>query len=109
MEVLEVSKAKRRSLLVPAAMLLLLLSSGAQASAAPGSFVVVSSPNQGSGSNQLLGIGLITATDVWSVGIYNAGFNANSERTLAQHWDGSRWTIVTTPNGATGTSDYNWL
>jgi hypothetical protein len=103
------SRTKSRSLLVPATILVLLLSTATDASALTGSFGVVQSPNQGTGSNQLLGIGPITATDIWSVGYYNAGFNANSLRTLAQHWDGSAWTVVATPNAATGTSDYNLL
>jgi hypothetical protein len=44
----------------------------------------------------LSGVDALTPTDAWAVG-YGFGSN-NQARTLAEHWDGSAWTIVTTPN-----------
>jgi len=40
--------------------------------------------------------------DVWAVG---AGQNNSEEQTLIEHWDGARWTIVSSPNGSTRTND----
>jgi len=74
-----------------------------------GVWTVISSPNQGTSNNQLLGVSPISSSDLWSVGYYNAGLTANSLRTLAEHWGGSGWSVVSTPNVATGAADYNWL
>jgi hypothetical protein len=37
----------------------------------------------------------ISATDVWAVGFYDDG---TTFRTLAEHWNGSVWSVVATPN-----------
>jgi hypothetical protein len=44
----------------------------------------------------------ISPNDVWAVG---SRYRGNEVDTLAEHWDGTSWTIVSTPNpgGATGT------
>jgi hypothetical protein len=41
------------------------------------------------------GLAAIAADDVWVVG---AQPNGNNRATLVAHWDGKRWTIVSTPN-----------
>ncbi len=60
---------------------------------------VVASPNStGSNSrNYLTAVSAQTASDVWAVGWY---FDAalSGSRTLVEHWNGSTWTIVTSPN-----------
>lgn len=59
----------------------------------------VPSPNRGNQSNALLGIGIVDPTDIWAVGEYNPkSFDSTTRRTLAQHWNGSRWRLVPTPN-----------
>lgn len=74
---------------------------------------VVKSPNIGSSANELYGVaaapapdgtlpgrqGRVSSTDVWAVGRY---FNG-AYRTLTEHWNGSRWSVVTSPNP--GSSD----
>ena len=40
----------------------------------------------------LLGLAAISANDLWAVGMYYTG---NSPNVLAQHWDGTAWTIST--------------
>jgi hypothetical protein len=61
---------------------------------------VIKSPNGGSQFNDLTGIAVVSANDVWAVGNSNAGF-----QTLIEHWNGSRWSIVPSPNpGASGNS-----
>ena len=58
---------------------------------------VVASPNVGSKTNDTLnGVAAITANDVWAVGDYTKPDGALL--TLAEHWDGSAWSIVPTPN-----------
>jgi hypothetical protein len=72
-------------------------------------FGVISSPNQGRNANQLLGAAAVAGNDVWSVGYYLAGPSANSQRTLAEHWNGANWSIAPTPNAGTAAGDYDVL
>jgi len=69
-----------------------------------GKFDLVSSPS-GTGNNTLFGVSAINTNDVWAVGIdsNSSGF----DRTLAEHWDGTTWSIVPTPNPSAFHSDLN--
>jgi hypothetical protein len=63
------------------------------------SWSVVPSPDPADRSNYYLrGVAAISANDVWAVGYYYDG-NVNQTHTL--HWDGSKWSVVATPNGST--------
>ncbi len=56
----------------------------------------VQSPNAGQpAGGYLSGVGAVAADDVWAVGSF--GQDAPS-RTLIEHWDGSAWSIVPSPN-----------
>src|SRR5439155_2648324 len=55
---------------------------------------IVPSPNVAGESNALTGVTVVSATDVWAVG---TRVSATSARGLAEHWDGSSWSIVPTP------------
>lgn len=54
-------------------------------------FTTVSSPNPDPSQNRLDAVAVVSATDAWAVG--RAGAN-----TLAEHWNGSQWGVVPTPN-----------
>ena len=56
---------------------------------------IVPSPNLGSGNNELYGLGVVSANDIWAAGRFS---DATGYKTLAMHWDGNVWNIVTTPN-----------
>ncbi len=58
---------------------------------------IVNSPNQGSTTNVLFGITVISADDLWAVGQYVSSKTLNFQ-TLIEHYDGSTWTIVASPN-----------
>lgn len=62
-------------------------------------WIVVPSPSIGTLDNYLYSISSISPTDVWAVGYYleNVGGQA-FRRTLVEHYDGSQWTIITSPN-----------
>ncbi len=60
---------------------------------APSPWRLVSSPSPDLSSNVLSAVVAVSATDVWAVG--QAGTS-----TLAEHWDGSTWAVVATPNPA---------
>jgi len=68
------------------------------ANAAPASactWKVVSSPSVNNLNNQLNSIAAISATNVWAVG-YTLS-NYNEQRSLVEHWNGTKWIIVATP------------
>src|SRR6266702_8172794 len=60
---------------------------------------IVASPNPSAFHNVLRGVTAISTNDVWAVGWFN---NAQDiPRTLIEHWNGSSWSVVTSPNGGT--------
>ena len=61
---------------------------------------LVSSPPPGGSGGGLRSISVISANDIWAVGNYND--NSATSHTLAEHWDGSHWTIVPSPDPASG-------
>ncbi len=62
---------------------------------------IVSSPNEGSLDSEFHSVTAVSSSDVWAVGDY---LNSNAiEQTLTEHWDGTKWSIVASPN--TGTQD----
>jgi hypothetical protein len=56
---------------------------------------IVPTVNFGSGNNELYGIAVVFANDMWAVGRYS---DASGYKTLTLHWDGSTWTILPSPN-----------
>lgn len=62
---------------------------------------IVSAPNTSASQHNVLSdVTCLSASDCWAVGHFATGFSANGYlwQTLIEHWDGSAWTIVTTPN-----------
>jgi hypothetical protein len=60
---------------------------------------VVTSPNQGSNYNSLHSVSAVSANDIWAVGSYFG--TDNLYHTLAQHWDGTQWRYVSSPDPGT--------
>jgi hypothetical protein len=57
---------------------------------------IVASPDVGPGNNALYAVGVLSASDAWAVGSStNVGGHAE---TLTEHWNGSIWEIVPSPN-----------
>jgi hypothetical protein len=69
-------------------------------------FTSVASPN-GSSVNELFGVAAISPTDIWSVGFQSTGATNAPDQTLAEHYNGSAWTVVSTPNFGNGFNDLN--
>ena len=61
---------------------------------------IVKSPSPGTSSNFLSGIAAVSTSDVWAVGSFSN--NTNSSQTLIEHWNGSKWSIVKSPNPVGG-------
>ncbi len=69
---------------------------------------VVPSPNKGDLENELAGLTIAGVDDIWAVGRYNSGRppTVTGRDTLALHWDGTTWIIVSTPNPTWPGADY---
>lgn len=66
---------------------------------------VVSSPNKGTGNNQLLGVSASSSSDVWAVGnFYNT--NSGTYQTLTEHWNGSSWNVIYSPLAPSSSDNY---
>src|SRR5437773_9507602 len=66
-------------------------------SASAASWQIIASPNGPRQVNELHGVSALAEDDVWAVGV-----SYNTERTLGstliEHWNGSRWSVVSSPN-----------
>jgi hypothetical protein len=58
---------------------------------------VIPSPNVGTTGSELLAVSTASPTDVWAVGSVT-GSVANVNRTLIEHFNGSAWSVVPSPN-----------
>lgn len=76
-----------------------------QGSAAPGTLAehwngstwsVVPSPNPGPTFNKLLGVTALSSSNAWAVGYYQNSSGGVS--TLIEHWNGTQWSVVISPN-----------
>lgn len=69
------------------------------------SWLVVDSANTSANEhNFLYAVTCISGTDCWAVGYYLVG---SGYQTLIEHWNGTSWSITSSPNA--GTSQYNLL
>ena len=70
------------------------------------SWTVVPSPNIGPNSanqsNRLLGLTANSADDIWTFGSYFAADGSGHQMTLLLHWDGTNWTIASSPSPEKG-------
>jgi hypothetical protein len=57
---------------------------------------VVPSPNYGTLDNDLTAISAVSANDLWAVGYYLNNGNGQFQ-TLVEHWDGTQWSLASTP------------
>jgi len=69
------------------------------------SWRIVSSPNPTSSpalDSSLNGIAAISANDIWAVGSLNKSTGGTA--TLTEHWDGTSWTIISSPDPGTASN-----
>ena len=69
------------------------------------SWSVVPSPNAGGGSpsaaNELFSVAAVSANNIWAVGEF-LDPNLNNYQTLTEHWDGTSWSVIPSPNATAG-------
>lgn len=72
-----------------------------------GTWKIVPSPNVGTGTygNQLKSVAVVSANDVWAVGFspHPSGTPQYIQQTLIEHWTGSSWNVIPSPNPAGNT------
>ncbi len=60
-------------------------------------WTVVATPNPASGS-RLDGVSAVSSTDVWAIGNTGSSFHGHPTSTFIEHWNGTRWSFVASPN-----------
>jgi len=102
-----IQKSMLAGVLATVLTVLLLTARVAQAASLTcGAWSIVGSPSPGD-YDYLNGVATISASDVWTVGQSN-GINSNGiYQTLVEHWDGTSWSIVTSPNPGTSSNNLN--
>jgi hypothetical protein len=63
---------------------------------------IVASPNVGPNSNTLYGVTVVSTSNVWAVGSSYDNVKTSASRTLIEHWNGSKWVVVPSPNASAG-------
>jgi carboxypeptidase family protein len=60
----------------------------------------VPSPSRGNKASDLKGIDAVAGDDIWAVGEFNPGIppTETGRRTLIEHWNGTSWSVVRSPN-----------
>jgi hypothetical protein len=61
-------------------------------------WTVVSSPNASAQDNVLAAVAANSASDVWAVGQFLPDATPNTTSTLIEHFDGTSWSIIPSPN-----------
>jgi hypothetical protein len=97
-------KLPRPLVLLLPAVVLVVGSSGPAAAASGATWTVVPSPNPSAQANYLTSLAPVTPADVWAVGAWYRP--SATPGTLTEHWDGTRWNRVPSPNATGG---YNEL
>lgn len=62
-------------------------------------WALVSAPNAGTHHNELDAVSAASARDAWAVGRWLPA--VGQERTLTEHWNGTAWSVVRSPNNGT--------
>lgn len=63
------------------------------------SWTIMPSPSPGESGNGLLGVAYIGSNDIWAVGFQQS--QISGQITLIEHWNGSAWSVVPSPNSTT--------
>ena len=59
---------------------------------------IIPSANVGAYSNHLYGVAAVSTHDVWAVGSHKIDQRGSGSQTLIEHWNGSAWSIIPSPN-----------
>ena len=62
---------------------------------------IIPNPNPGPVENHLNGVAAVATSDVWAVGKYLTDNGQLLGNTLVEHWDGTQWSVISSPNNGT--------
>ena len=65
---------------------------------------IVSSPNAGTTNNFLIGMAAISTRNIWAVGGFVNDPVSNNPQVLIEHWNGTRWSVVSSPSTGSDSS-----
>ena len=69
-------------------------------------WAVVASANVGGTAGDFLSsVSCASSTDCWAVGYYLVNTSPYNDQTLIEHWDGTAWIVVTSPNATSNTAN----
>jgi hypothetical protein len=71
------------------------------------SWAVVPAAKEPRGSAELRAVHAISSNDVWAVGDSVQHLETSPERTLVEHWDGTRWSIVKSVDVGPGSNSFS--
>jgi hypothetical protein len=63
-------------------------------------WTLIETPNGGQTGDWLYGVAVVSRSEVWAVGTTNGSFDTFTSTTLIEHWTGSGWSTVSSPNPA---------
>lgn len=69
------------------------------------SWNIVPSPSPDPRGNLLTGVAAVSPSDVWAVGGSGGRYSNGLRNTLVEHWDGSSWSVVASPNPGSGLNE----
>src|SRR5438034_9070727 len=75
-------------------------------SASADSWQIIASPNGSRQVNELHGVTALAENDVWAVGV-SSNTECTLGSTLIEHWNGSRWSVVPSPNTSSSVNMIN--
>lgn len=96
-----------RNLARPGAVSIFAIAFALTATAQTSIFSVQKTPSPNPNGNTLNAVVATSTSDAWAVGFQNDN-NLNDSRTLTQHWSGSTWTTVASPNPGTTSACTNF-
>lgn len=74
------------------------IATGIAQSASGAGFSIQSSPSPDSTGDTFLAASAISTTSVWAVGYKDQETDLNEAKTLTEHWNGTAWAVVPSPN-----------
>ncbi len=64
----------------------------------------VKGQNPGQASNNLNALAVLSPQNIWAVGSWSSAYNGPQAQALIEHWNGTSWSTVASPNIGTNTT-----
>src|SRR5437588_7956102 len=71
------------------------------------SWSVVKSPSPATGNNELFSVSAASASSIWAVGFLTNNSSIPIDQTLIEHWNGTSWSVVKSPNPGSSSNHLN--